>query len=94
MHEEHLPAAGQLGANRASDDLRIELDDVGLDREAIFRGCFDDRHVANADERHVQRSRDRRRCHRQHVDLLAHLLDALLDGGGGVAAAGSALLTA
>ena len=30
------------------------------------------------DERHVQRPRNRRRRHRQHVDLLAHLLDALL----------------
>ena len=56
----------------------IELDDVGLNREAILRRRLDDRHVADADQRHVQRARNRRRRHRQHVDLLAHLLDALL----------------
>ena len=53
-------------------------DDVGLDRQPVARRRLDDRHVADAHERHVQRARNRRRAHRQHVDLAAHLLDALL----------------
>ena len=44
-----------------ADDLRVELDDVGLDRQPILRRRLDDRHVADADERHVQRARNRRR---------------------------------
>jgi hypothetical protein len=48
-----------------------------LDRHAIFRRSFDHAHVAQADQRHVQRARDGRGRHGEHVDLLAHLLDAL-----------------
>ena len=36
------------------------------------------RHVADADQRHVQRARDRRRRQRQHVDLAPQLLQPLL----------------
>ena len=78
VDEEHLAAARHLVANRAHDHGRVELHDVGLDRQAVLRRRLDDRHVADADQRHVQRARNRRRRHRQHVDLLAHLLDALL----------------
>ena len=78
VDEVHLAAALHLGADRARDHRRVELDDVGLDREAIARRRLDDRHVADAGERHVQRARNRRRRHRQHVDPLAQLLDALL----------------
>src|SRR5581483_4185897 len=78
VDEEHLPAARDLVADRAPDHFLVELHDVGLDRQAILRGRLDDRHVADADERHVQRPRNRRRAHRQHVDLLPELLDLLL----------------
>ena len=78
VDEVDLAAARELVADRALDHRRIELDDVGLNRQAILRRRLDDRHVADADERHVQRPRNRRRRHRQHVDALAHLLDALL----------------
>ena len=78
VDEVDLAAARELAADRARDHLLIELDDVGLDRQAILRRRLDDRHVADADERHVQRPRNRRRGHRQHVDLLPQLLDLLL----------------
>ena len=78
VDEIDLPAARQLALNRAPDDLGIELDDVGLDRQPVLWRRLDDRHVADADERHVQRPRNRRRAHRQHVDLLLELLDLLL----------------
>ena len=71
------PRASSLRIARAIT-VGVELDDVGLDRQAILRRRLDHRHVADADQRHVQRARNRRRRHRQHVDLLAHLLDALL----------------
>ena len=78
VDEVDLAAALELGADGARDDLLVELDDVGLDRQAILRRRLDDRHVADAGERHVQRARNRRRRHRQHVDALAQLLDPLL----------------
>ena len=78
VDEVDLAAAFHLGADRPLDHCLVELDDVGLDRQAILRRRLDDRHVADAGERHVQRARDRRRRHRQHVHALAHLLDALL----------------
>ena len=78
MDEVHLPAAFDLGANRARDDVGFELHHLRLNREPIARRRLDHRHVANADERHVQRPRDRRRRHRQHVDLLAQLLQPFL----------------
>ena len=78
MHEEHLPAALDLVADRLADDLRIELDDVGLNRQAVLGRRLDDGHVADADQRHVERPRDRRRAHREHVHLPPQLLDPLL----------------
>ena len=78
VHHVDLAAALELVPDRARDDLRVELHHVGLDRQAVLRRRLDDRHVADADERHVQRARDRRRRHRQDVHLLAQLLDLLL----------------
>ena len=78
VDEVDLAAARQLVADDARDERLVEAHDVGLDGEAVLRRRLDDRHVADADERHVQRPRDRRRGHRQHVHLAAHLLDALL----------------
>ena len=80
VDEIDLAAALELGANGPADDLLVELDDVGLNRQPILRRRLDDRHVADADERHVQRPRNRRRAHRQDVDLAPHLLDPLLVG--------------
>jgi hypothetical protein len=51
---------------------------VRLDRQTVARRRFDDGHVSNPRQRHVQRPRNRRRRHREHVDFLAHLLDAFL----------------
>ena len=78
VDEIDLAAALQLVRIARRDHLLVELDDVGLDRQPILRRRLDDRHVADADERHVQRARDRRRAHRQHVDVLPQLLDLLL----------------
>ena len=78
VDEEDLAAAVQLAQDRLPDEAGRRLGDVGLDRQPIFRRRLDRRHVADADERHVQRARDRRRRQRQDVDLAAQLLEALL----------------
>ena len=52
--------------------------DEGADRAAVGGRRGDDRDVAQARHRHVQRARDRRRGQRQHVDLRAQLLEPLL----------------
>ena len=78
VHEVHLAAAFQLRANRPLDHGRVELEHVGLDRQSILRRRLDDRHVADARKRHVQRARNGRGRHGEHVHSLSHLLDALL----------------
>ena len=77
VDEVDLPAAFQFLLDRGLDQLVVPARDHRLNRHAIFRRGFDHAHVAQADQRHVQRARNRRRRHGQHVDLLAHLLDAL-----------------
>ena len=52
--------------------------DVGLDRLPVLRRRLDDRHVADPGDRHVQRARDRRRRQREHVEVGAQPLQALL----------------
>ena len=80
VDEVHLAAAVELGANRSPDHLLIEPHDVGLDRQPILGRRLDDRHVADPDERHVERPRNGRRRHREDVDLPPELLDLLLVG--------------
>ena len=78
VDEVDLAAALQLHLDGGADDLFIELGDDGLNGHAIFGRRFNDAHVAQADERHVQGARNGRGAHGEHVDLLAHLLEALL----------------
>ena len=69
VDEVDLAAALQLHFDGGADQLLVELGDDGLDGHAIFGRRLDDGHVAQADERHVQRARDGRRGHGEHVDL-------------------------
>ena len=78
VDEVDLAAALELELDGRADDLLVELGDHGLDGHAVLGRRLDDAHVAQADERHVQRARDGRGRHGEHVDLLAHLLEALL----------------
>ena len=77
VHEEHLALARQLFFDHALHQRLAERRHRGLNRQAVLRRRFDHAHVAQADERHVQRSRDGRRGHGQHVHVLAHFLQAL-----------------
>ena len=77
VNEIDLAAALQLVPDRAADHLLIELQHVGLNRQAILGWRLDDRHVTDADERHIEGPRNRRRAHREYVDFLPELLDLL-----------------
>ena len=63
-----------------ADEFFVEGGDDGLDGEAVARRRFDQRHVAQADERHVERARDRRGGERERVDVFAHFFQALFVG--------------
>ena len=77
VDEENLPAAIQLAQHGMADQRFVEPGDARFDRQPIFRRRFQIRNVAQAQERHVQRARDRRGGHRQHVDRLPQGLEPL-----------------
>ncbi len=77
-HEETLPATIALAQQRLAQDHGVERRDIGAHGEAVNRRRGDDRHLAHAGKRKLQRARDGRRGQRQHVHVLAQLLQALL----------------
>jgi len=64
MDEIDLSLAVQLAQNRVADQLVIEADDARFDGKPIWRRSFQIANVADAEQRQVQRARDRRRRHR------------------------------
>ncbi len=77
---ERLPAAIALAQQRLADHQGSKRRDEGAHRQAVDRRRGDDRELAHAGQRQLQRARDRRRGQRQHVDLGAQLLEPLLLG--------------
>jgi hypothetical protein len=78
VHEVDLATATQLAQAGLADGGGIPVRDEGLDRDARRWGRRDQRQLAQSAERHVQGPRDRRRREREHVDLRAQRLQALL----------------
>ena len=78
VHVEHLALAEQLPPDGLGDRAVVVLADVGEDGLAVFRRRVDEREVADAGERQLERARDRRGREREHVDVGAQLLDELL----------------
>ena len=78
VDEVDLAAALEFQLDPGAHDLLVELGDHGLNRHAVLGRRLDDAHVAQAHQRHVQRARDGRGAHGEHVDLLAQLLQPLL----------------
>src|SRR5262249_50634616 len=66
---ERLAAALVLTLECELDDLLVVLGDRRADRPATFRRRLDDRDVAQARERHVERAWNRRCAQREDVDL-------------------------
>ncbi len=71
-------AACELGLDGIADDLHGEDMRLGDDRLAVRRRGRDDRQVARAHERELQRARDRRRRQGQRIDVDGHLREFLL----------------
>ena len=78
VHVEHLALAQQLAPDRLGDGTVVVLADVREDRLAVLGRRVHERQVADAGERQLERARDRRGGEREHVDVRAQLLDALL----------------
>ena len=79
VDEEDLPVAVQFAQDGVADQLGVEPGHAGFDGQPVLGRRLQVGDVAEAQQRHVQRSRDRRGRHRQHVDGLAQGLEPLLD---------------
>ena len=62
------------------NEFFLKRGDDGLDGEAIARRRFDQRHVAEADQGHMQRARNRSGGERERVNVFAHFFQALFVG--------------
>ena len=76
----HLPAPGELAADRVAYDAPVVLHHEGLHRQAVHGRLLDGGHIAYSAKRHVQRAGYRRCREREHIYLTAHLLDMFLVG--------------
>ena len=73
VEEEGLPAALVLALQRKADEFLVVLADEGLDRPAALWWGFNHADVAHPCQRHLQGPWDRRRAHRDDIDLQLHL---------------------
>ena len=73
------PPAIQFAQHGVANDLRIETSDTSFDGQPIFGRRFQIRDIAHAHQRHVQRARDRRGGHGQHIDGAAQPFQTFLD---------------
>ncbi len=78
VQEERLSAALVLAQDRPLDKLLLVLAHVRPHRAAALRRSLDHGDVAQPRQRHLQRARDRRGGHRDHVDLQLQLAQQLL----------------
>ena len=78
VHVEDLALAQQLAPDRGGDLLLVVGADERQDRVPLLRRRRERRHLADAGDRHLERARDRRRAHREDVDVGPQLLELLL----------------
>ncbi len=78
VHEIDLSAARQLQLDRRLDHVRLERRDHRVNREAILGRRLDHGHIAQAEQRHVQRARNRRGAHGDSIDPFADFLQPFL----------------
>ena len=69
VDEKDLAVAGEFELDRGADHALGKLHDLRVDRQTVTRRRLDHGHITHAEQRHIQRSRDRRRRERQHIDL-------------------------
>ena len=78
VEEERLPLASRFALECELHKLLVVLADGRADRAATFGRSLDDRDVAHAREREVERAGNRRRAEREHVDLEPQRFEELL----------------
>ena len=78
VDEEDLALAQQLAAYGGHDLAVLVGADVGQHRVPLLGRGGDRRHLADAGDRHLERARDRRGAHGEHVDRGAQPLHLLL----------------
>ena len=78
VHVERLPVTEQFAPQGRGDLFVVLRTDVGQHRVALLGRGEDGRHLTDAGQAHLQRARDRRGAHRQHVDVASQRLDVLL----------------
>ena len=59
VQEIDLPAAPQFFFHCLQQHAHVVFQNISLDRVAVLRGFFNNRHIANAGHCHVERSRNR-----------------------------------
>lgn len=69
IDEKDLAAPPLFAHDGVTDDAGVVFSDVSLDREAVRRRRFDDRHFPQVDQRHVESPRNRRSTEGQDVDM-------------------------
>ena len=77
VDEINLAAARYLLFDGGANQIVAVVRHHGVDGQAILGRRFDHGHVAQAGQRHVQRARNRRGAHGEHVHVVLELLDAL-----------------
>ena len=77
-HVIHLTAAAHLQANRRTHHVGVVLPHVHYHGTTPGRRCGDQAHIAHAARGHLHGTRDGRCREREHVDLLAQVLELLL----------------
>ena len=80
VDEKDLSAAVEFANDHVANQAVVEMGDESPHHLAIGGRRLDNREVANPEHRHVQRARNRRRRHGQHLDQFAQALDAFLVG--------------
>ncbi len=78
VQEINLPAALEFALAAFDDAVRIPARYESLDRVSLHRRCGDNRQIAHARQRHVERARNRRRRHRQQIHAGAQRLQLFL----------------
>ena len=80
VDEKDLPAASQFELNCRLDHVFGKLNDLSLDCEPIARRSFDQRHVAQPAQRHVERARNWRRRQASARRLASSVFQSLFVG--------------
>ena len=76
----NLAAALELEIDRIFNHNGLEFDDDGLNRQPVTRGSFNDGHIPQTAQRHIERPRNRCRRHCHDIDLFFDLFQPLFMG--------------